>query len=91
LINSHGYGVQVFAYGALAYKQGSKSVLLLPIGDRVLAARGYLPAHPGNTYPAGFAPVSVVQAIGWFPSGTRLARPRAVTRVPQGPEIMPVG
>jgi hypothetical protein len=91
LISSHGYGVQVFAYGALAYKQGSKTVLLLPIGDRVLAARGYLPVHPGNMYPAGFAPLSVMQAIGWFPSGTHIARPRAVSRVPQGPEIMPVG
>lgn len=91
LITAHGYGVQVFAYGALAFKQGSKTVLLLPLGDRVLAARGYLPAHPGNTYPAGFASLSVMQAIGWLPAGTRLARPRAVPPLPQGPEIMPVG
>jgi D-alanyl-D-alanine carboxypeptidase len=91
LTKSHGYGVQLFAYGALTYKQGSKTVLLLPLGDRLLAARGYLPAHPGNTYPAGFAPLSVVQTIGWLPAGTRLARPRAVVPRPQGPELMPVG
>jgi D-alanyl-D-alanine carboxypeptidase len=91
LISAHGYGVQVFAYGALASKQGSKTVLLLPLGDRMLAARGYLPAHPGNTYPAGFAPLSVVRTIGWLSAGTNIARPKGVSPVRQGPEIMPVG
>jgi hypothetical protein len=91
LTNAHGYGVQVFSYGALAYKQGTKTILLLPLGDRVLAARGYLPAHAGNTYPAGFAPLSVVQAIGWFPPTTHLTRLKTAPRVPAGPELMPVG
>jgi D-alanyl-D-alanine carboxypeptidase len=91
LTSTHGYDVQVFAYGALAYKQGTKTVLLLPLGDRLLAARGYLPAHPGNTYPSGFAPVSAMQAIGWLPGGAHLARSRAESPRPQGPELMPVG
>lgn len=91
LVSAHGYGVQVFSYGALAYKQGTKTILLLPLGDRVLAARGYLPTHAGNTYPAGFAPLSLVQAIGWFPPTTHLTRHRTAPRVPAGPELMPVG
>jgi hypothetical protein len=66
-------------------------VLLLPLGDRLLATRGYLPAHPGNTYPPGFAPLSVMQAIGWFPGTTHFARSRAASPRPQGPELMPVG
>ncbi len=91
LTTAHGYGVQVFSYGALAYKQGTKIILLLPLGDRMLAARGYLPNHAGNTYPAGFASLSVVQAIGWFPPTTHLARIKAAPPVPAGPELMPVG
>jgi D-alanyl-D-alanine carboxypeptidase len=91
LVTAHGYGVQVFAYGALAYKQGTKTILLLPLGDRVLAARHYLPTHAGNTYPAGFAPLSVVQAVGWFPPTTHISRVRAAPQVPAGPELMPAG
>jgi hypothetical protein len=91
LISMHGYGVQVFAYGALAYKQGTKTILLLPLGDRVLAARGYLPLHPGNAYPPGFAPLSAVRAIGWLAGGAGLAHSRVESPRPQGPELMPVG
>lgn len=61
------YVVQVFAYGALAYDRQTHKVWILPVGDRLLAARQFLPSHPGNTYPAGFAPASVLKAIGWLP------------------------
>jgi D-alanyl-D-alanine carboxypeptidase len=91
LVTAHGYGVQIFAYGALAYKQGTKSILLLPLGDRVLAARHYLPAHAGNTYPAGFASQAIAETIGWLSPATRLSRLRVVLQTPAGPELMPVG
>ena len=91
MITAHGYGVQVFSYGALTYKQGTKNIMLLPLGDRLLAVRGYLPTHAGNTYPAGFAPLSAIQSIGWFPPTTHLAHVKAAPRVPAGPELMPVG
>jgi D-alanyl-D-alanine carboxypeptidase len=67
LFNQNGYALQIFAYGALAYRR--HVVYLLPIGDRLLAARHYLPAHPGNTYPVNFAPQSILKAIGWAPYG----------------------
>lgn len=91
LTNVHGYGVQLFAYGALTSKQGTKTVLLLPLGDRVLAARNYLAAHPGNTYPTGFAPLSVIQAIGWLPSNTHLALLRTFAPRRAGRELLPNG
>jgi D-alanyl-D-alanine carboxypeptidase len=65
---THGYGVQVFSYGALAYAPKTKTVYLLPVGDRLLAAQGYLPSRPGNVYPLGFAPAAVLKAVGWLPS-----------------------
>jgi hypothetical protein len=58
--------VQVFTYGALVYDSKSHAVWQLPLGDHVLSTRSYLPAHPGNVYPGGFAPVSVLKAIGWL-------------------------
>jgi D-alanyl-D-alanine carboxypeptidase len=58
--------VQLFAYGALDYNTSNHHLALLPIGDRLLAARGYLPLYPGNTYPANFATRDVLQAIGWL-------------------------
>jgi hypothetical protein len=61
----HGYAVQIFAYGALVYNQKTRAISLLPLGDRVLEARHYLPSHPGNAYPSTFAPASVLRAIGW--------------------------
>lgn len=64
-MQSHGYRLQTFRYGALAYDTARKTVWLLPVEDRLLASLGYLPAHPGNTYPTGFAPPSVLKAIGW--------------------------
>lgn len=60
-----GYPVQIFAYGALIRVNKPNAVMLLPLGDRLLAARGYLPGHPGDTYPVTFAPKSVLRAIGW--------------------------
>ncbi|MGI8827199.1 MAG: serine hydrolase [Chloroflexota bacterium] len=65
---TRGYVVQIFAYGALAYDAKRKSVMLLPIGDRLLAARHYLPPHPGNVYPATFASPSVLATLRWLPS-----------------------
>jgi D-alanyl-D-alanine carboxypeptidase len=62
-----GFSVQLFAYGGLAYDARSHTIWLLPTGDRLLKARGFLPAHPGNAYPAGFAPASVLKAIHWLP------------------------
>jgi len=64
-----GYSVQIFAYGALAYDPKSHAVSLLPIGDRFLAGRHFLPAHPGNAYPSGFASAAVLKTIGWLPAG----------------------
>ncbi|HEX6508401.1 MAG TPA: D-alanyl-D-alanine carboxypeptidase family protein, partial [Chloroflexota bacterium] len=64
---AHGYSMQIFAYGALAYNTSSRAIALLPIGDRLLRARGFLPSHPGNSYPAGFASASMMQALGWLP------------------------
>jgi D-alanyl-D-alanine carboxypeptidase len=60
--------IQVFAYGALDWNASIHYLALLPIGDRLLAARGYLPKYPGNTYPAPFAGVNVLQKIGWLPA-----------------------
>lgn len=60
----HGYLTQLFRYGALASR--GRTVWLLPLGDRLLVDRGYLSAHPGNVYPSGFAPASVLKAIGWL-------------------------
>ena len=62
----HGYLVQTFAYGALVRDNARNAVMLLPIGDRLLGARRYLPDHPGNAYPLTFAPGSVLKAIGWL-------------------------
>ena len=67
----HGYEVQIFAYGALLYEPKARTIDLLPLGDRTLGARGYLADHPGDAYPAGFAPVPILKAIGWPPFGTR--------------------
>jgi len=61
-----GYRVQVFTYGALAYHDKTQTLFLLPIGDRLLVARHFLPKHPGNSYPAGFAPLWLQQTIGWI-------------------------
>jgi len=61
-----GYRVQVFAYGALAYHDTTRTLSLLPIGDRLLVARHFLPKHPGNSYPAGFAPLWLQRTVGWI-------------------------
>jgi len=66
----HGYPVQIFTYGALVYEPKKKGTYLLPLGDRLLGARHYLPAHPGNVYPGSFAPLTILKAIGWSPYGT---------------------
>lgn len=66
LRHRHGYAMQIFAYGALAYDEKKHAIYLLPLGDRLLGARKYLPPHPGNVYPGGFAPASVLKEIGWF-------------------------
>jgi hypothetical protein len=89
LRTAHGYSMQVFAYGALAYSQSSRSVLLLPIGDRILGVRGLLAPHAGNAYPDGFAPVSVLHALGWLPSAPQPVRP--ATAPHRGPDRMPAG
>lgn len=65
-IQTSGYTVQLFTYGALAANARTHAVYLLPVGDRLLAARHWLPDHPGNAYPTGFASTSVVRAIGWL-------------------------
>jgi D-alanyl-D-alanine carboxypeptidase len=62
----HGYLVQPFSYSAVVFEPRSHSVYVLPIGDRLLAAQGYLPDRPGNVYPDGFAPGSILRAIGWL-------------------------
>lgn len=61
-----GYVVQIFRYGGLAYDSHARATWLLPIGDRLLAARHYLPRYPGNVYPKGFAPASLLKAIHWM-------------------------
>ena len=61
-----GYRVQIFAYGALAYHDQTRSLFQLPIGDRLLVARHFLPKHPGNSYPAEFAPLWLQRTIGWI-------------------------
>jgi D-alanyl-D-alanine carboxypeptidase (penicillin-binding protein 5/6) len=61
-----GYVVQLFRYGGLAYDSRARATWLLPMGDRLLAARHYLPKYPGNVYPKGFAPVSLLKAIHWM-------------------------
>jgi len=61
-----GYRVQLFAYGALAYHDKTRTLFLLPIGDRLLVARHFLPKHPGNSYPAGFAPLWLQRTVGWI-------------------------
>jgi hypothetical protein len=61
----------MFSYGALVYQQRTHAIYLLPLGDRLLSARHYLAAHPGNVYPAGFAPIAILRAIGWPPYGQR--------------------
>ena len=61
-----GYSLQMFAYGALV-TDGHSHVYFLPLGDRLLDLHAFLPLHPGNAYPAGFAPPSVLTAIGWLP------------------------
>lgn len=63
----HGYTIQVFAYGALLYDARYRTVWQLPIGDRILGARGFLPDYPGNAYPAGFASTAILKVIGWPP------------------------
>lgn len=63
--STHGYAVQLFAYGALLYIPKTRVVLMLPIGDRLLASRHFLPRYPGNAYPAGFAPDWMLKLIGW--------------------------
>jgi D-alanyl-D-alanine carboxypeptidase len=60
------YMIQVFDYGALVYDLRSHAVWQLPLGDHVLSARSYLAVHPGNVYPSGFAPASVLKAINWL-------------------------
>jgi hypothetical protein len=60
------YVIQVFDYGALVYDSKSHTVWQLPLGDHVLSARSYLAVHPGNVYPSGFAPASVLKAISWI-------------------------
>lgn len=61
-----GYTVQTFQYGALAYDPAAKHVWMLPLGDHLLGTRHYLPRYPGTGYPAGFAPTSILRAIGWL-------------------------
>jgi D-alanyl-D-alanine carboxypeptidase len=60
--------IQVFAYGALDWNASIHYLALLPLGDRLLASRGYLPKYPGNMYPASFAGEDVLQTIGWLPA-----------------------
>lgn len=63
----HRYAVQIFTYGALVYDPQKHTVSMLPLGDGVLRAKHFLPEHPGNTYPEGFASPSVLKAISWPP------------------------
>jgi hypothetical protein len=66
----HGYQVQFFAYTALLYDAKTRAVLMLPIGDHLLAARHFLPSYPGTVYPPGFAPASLLKTLGWGPFGS---------------------
>lgn len=59
------YQLQYFTYGALLADLHAHAVYVLPLGDRWLGARHFLPAHPGNVYPSGFAPAAALKAIGW--------------------------
>jgi hypothetical protein len=38
------------------------------MGDRLLDLHAFLAVHPGNAYPAGFAPPSVLKAVNWLPA-----------------------
>jgi hypothetical protein len=60
-----GYTIQTFKYGALAWDPSARQVWMLPIGDHLLGALHYLPKHPGNGYPPGFAPARVLKAVGY--------------------------
>ena len=62
-----GYDVQIFAKGALLFDSAHHATYLLPLGDRLLSARNFLGHHPGNAYPTGYAPVSILKSIHWFP------------------------
>lgn len=62
----HGFLTQVFAYGALTYDGRTHAVMRLPLGDRWLAMRHFLPGHPGTVYPSGYAPLSILRTIGWL-------------------------
>jgi hypothetical protein len=62
-----GYQIQVFAYAGVLRDPGTGKIWLLPLTDRLLADRHWLPLHPGNSYPAPFAPVRILQAIAWPP------------------------
>lgn len=70
LLRVSGNSVQIFRYGALVAPPHSHAVTMLPIGDRFLAEHGFLPYHPGNVYPAGFAALSTLRAIGWLDTGS---------------------
>lgn len=61
----HGYALQLFTYGALVYDASHHAVYRLPLGDQMLAAQRFLPPHPGTAYPPGFAPASILKALGW--------------------------
>lgn len=60
-----GYTLQTFRYGALVYDPGAHQVWMLPAGDHLLSALHYLPKHPGNGYPPGFAPAGVLKALNY--------------------------
>lgn len=66
LIWLHHFALQVFTSGALLFDPRTHVVYRLPLGDRVLALHRFLPAHPGTAYPPGFAPVSILRAVGWL-------------------------
>jgi D-alanyl-D-alanine carboxypeptidase len=73
----HGYSMQIFTYGAIVFDPKSTALSMLPLGDRILSQRNFLPAHPGNIYPGGFASGTVLKAIGWLPSNlSSTAKPR---------------
>lgn len=67
--------VQLFRFGALDYNAQTRFVALLPIGDRSLAHRGFLPRYAGNTYPPGFASSDILRLIGWLPPRPAVQRP----------------
>jgi len=71
---TNGYRLQIFMYGALAYAQTSHRIYRLPIGDRLLVAHLFLPAHPGDVYPTGFGPASVLKSTGWLPDRTTIQK-----------------